>query len=864
MKQSIFVIIVACWIAGGASTVHADRYVPSSACYTAGGCNYEMAWHYRMYATSYPQVAVWQPDPDDACRWVVPYEVFNVDSNTDTVYPATAFGYWAGATSAPISFTGSMSNYYDWSGPSSAKLIAINIYNSQTWNEEPDVYGMTTQQIYETTGVNYAYRIYYATVDVMAQSSAYPAGATFTAQDVLRHEVGHALLFAPEAQISSCADGMYLPSGQTSAMGAVEAAAYSCVYSSDYVFACGWNVLARATGFWVDSNLQASWEVVLESEVEEYSIEALVGSDWVELLAGEPSGLGQHIVQLPSPSYEKYRLVERSTGGAEVLAYTSSGDRVPPVASGQAVNLDGLLAGAVNTYRNSARASAEVGLRAGDGCLVVGPEAFVDTFAAYINPLWVDVWQASVQYVNTDTIGGGSEELRDAIKTEIASAASNGIYNVVLLGGANDYLEFQSDAWQDEPWASMRNDYIASGYPVGGSPVRDIVPTCYYFDTRHPKLTMAQVTPYTYSDLGYADIDGDGLPEVNVARWPVWSTGEVKAVLAKLYSYSMKPIQDYRALTRSIWYGGDGDYRPGLADGDRLRQQVAQYIEGVPVKQLNWTLNMSDIVDWSTLTEEFVEEWNDVEPDIVFVYSNGSNEYSVGGFIDRESWSPALLEAGVEPVVVAASCMTSDFARTYSVNLGCQTALGIFGDAERGAAFWIGPTSATWQEGNTVFVDKFSKAVAAGDSVGLGEIFTTAQLEILQENTTDGFVAEVARIYTFWGDPLSPFRAGVEGLSSVPLESEGLRLRIVATPNPFNPNIEVRFVVTPGSRVTVKVYDLAGRLQRVLFEGIILDEAARCNWDGRDTNGASCASGTYFVRVDGSGLAASKKIMLIR
>jgi hypothetical protein len=84
-------------------------------------------------------------------------------------------------------------------------------------------------------------------------------------------------------------------------------------------------------------------------------------------------------------------------------------------------------------------------------------------------------------------------------------------------------------------------------------------------------------------------------------------------------------------------------------------------------------------------------------------------------------------------------------------------------------------------------------------------------------------------------------------------------------PNPFNPRTVISFGVPETGHVRLEVYDLGGRLVRVLVDRT-LDSTTRhsVNWDGRDHHGRQVTSGVYLARVQGPSLEATHKMALIR
>jgi hypothetical protein len=86
-------------------------------------------------------------------------------------------------------------------------------------------------------------------------------------------------------------------------------------------------------------------------------------------------------------------------------------------------------------------------------------------------------------------------------------------------------------------------------------------------------------------------------------------------------------------------------------------------------------------------------------------------------------------------------------------------------------------------------------------------------------------------------------------------------------PNPFNPVTRIAFTLREAARVRLCVYDIAGRLVRVLEEGLFDAGRHEVVWDGRDGAGKQAASGVYFCGLEtpgAAGLVGSKKMVVVR
>jgi hypothetical protein len=84
-------------------------------------------------------------------------------------------------------------------------------------------------------------------------------------------------------------------------------------------------------------------------------------------------------------------------------------------------------------------------------------------------------------------------------------------------------------------------------------------------------------------------------------------------------------------------------------------------------------------------------------------------------------------------------------------------------------------------------------------------------------------------------------------------------------PNPFNPRTVIRYELAEASPVRLRVYDVAGRLLRVLVDRRLAAPGAHAvTWDGRDDTGRHAPSGTYLCRLIAGDRAATIRMTLVR
>ncbi len=85
-----------------------------------------------------------------------------------------------------------------------------------------------------------------------------------------------------------------------------------------------------------------------------------------------------------------------------------------------------------------------------------------------------------------------------------------------------------------------------------------------------------------------------------------------------------------------------------------------------------------------------------------------------------------------------------------------------------------------------------------------------------------------------------------------------------AWPNPFNPRTTISFTLDETQPVELAVYDVSGRLVRLLDAGVRQAGPHSVPWDGRDQAGTGVASGVYLVRLSGRQETQTGKLLLAR
>jgi len=90
-------------------------------------------------------------------------------------------------------------------------------------------------------------------------------------------------------------------------------------------------------------------------------------------------------------------------------------------------------------------------------------------------------------------------------------------------------------------------------------------------------------------------------------------------------------------------------------------------------------------------------------------------------------------------------------------------------------------------------------------------------------------------------------------------------LRIVSvSPNPFNPQTELRFVLDQPSETSVEIFNSRGQRVRVLQSGSLDAGEQRIRWDGNDAAGHPASTGIYFFRVSAGDQVVTQRAALVR
>jgi len=86
-------------------------------------------------------------------------------------------------------------------------------------------------------------------------------------------------------------------------------------------------------------------------------------------------------------------------------------------------------------------------------------------------------------------------------------------------------------------------------------------------------------------------------------------------------------------------------------------------------------------------------------------------------------------------------------------------------------------------------------------------------------------------------------------------------LRALGMPNPFRPSTVIQLELPSAGATRVEVYDIQGRLVKVLVNEWLPAGKHAVVWDGTDARGAKTGAGVYFTRIASNGLKTAQRLV---
>lgn len=630
----------------------------------------------------------------------------------------------------------------------------------------------------------------------------------------------------------------------------------------------GDNPAASVSGFSVVSGL-AEWKVASEDQTQEYLVEGATTSNgpWT-LVVTEAKGSGRHQVNV-SGGYAYYRLVEVENTGNKVmhgLAKPSQRQEVPAENPPTVAFLREKIA--KQQAERQARGQTSVqSIGTGKKYLIFTVPALAE--AAQIVADFARYYGYTARVKTTAGYPSSVEAFRQTLHDSIRAAASVGDV-IHFIGDASDVNEFAGPPsawlWGRNGWPGIKSGYLAAGYPSVGQPEKNLLPTWAVPDTLPRSMNTAWVTPYLFTEVPFADLDDDGIPDVVIARWPVTTENEVLALACKMQAYNQDflggPYQvSFYVSDLDFWGNGDGARTKAAADNTEASLPAGQHVSRLYQSQVP--------VDAERVTAA-VNLWNNQRPELVVMYGSGSNRSWPANFFDQtlidNPFHMGMITpwGNQTPVVIVASCDAADFCRTEDPDYGSPVGHKMLVAWDKGAVVWIGPSCGSWQHANEIIGRYLVEEIFHDLNRPVAEGYLRAMRRVFTDYADCEEVLRTARLWMFLGDPLSRLNK-VQSITAVEEKETPDILSLEQNyPNPFNPATRIAFNLPQSELVWLTVYDVAGAKIAILVDKVLPAGRHAIDWNGRNESGKTVASGMYFYRLTIKEKSLSRKMILLK
>ena len=182
-----------------------------------------------------------------------------------------------------------------------------------------------------------------------------------------------------------------------------------------------------------------------------------------------------------------------------------------------------------------------------------------------------------------------------------------------------------------------------------------------------------------------------------------------------------------------------------------------------------------------------------------------------------------------------------------------EFAAGDLANSQAGEALVLSP------EPGTVDVALFSMPDAGFSGEGL---LATVTFKVLAEGDADLGIAEIRARDT--KNKPQVLESTVTFGTPEQLNIPKISLLHHNYPNPFNPTTTVKYGVAKKGPVTLRLYDVRGRLVRTLVNEIRRPGTYELIWDGTDGSGRKVASGVYLARLQAVDRTQVQRMMLLK
>ncbi|MEO5571058.1 MAG: T9SS type A sorting domain-containing protein [Bacteroidia bacterium] len=120
--------------------------------------------------------------------------------------------------------------------------------------------------------------------------------------------------------------------------------------------------------------------------------------------------------------------------------------------------------------------------------------------------------------------------------------------------------------------------------------------------------------------------------------------------------------------------------------------------------------------------------------------------------------------------------------------------------------------------------------------------------------------------HLFHGDYLGAcypnYKAGEETSGDLTSDNESSSVNIF--PNPVSASTTISFSLSQSEKVSVKIFDMTGRIVNTLADGEMQEGAQQVEWNVTDEKGNAVDAGIYFLKVDAGSFSKTQKLVIER
>lgn len=184
---------------------------------------------------------------------------------------------------------------------------------------------------------------------------------------------------------------------------------------------------------------------------------------------------------------------------------------------------------------------------------------------------------------------------------------------------------------------------------------------------------------------------------------------------------------------------------------------------------------------------------------------------------------------------------------------------------------WKDDGAVVYLNGTEVFRANMPTDTITYDTYALGSEHSHATIDAGIDLLVDGENVVAVSLHNKDNDPngdrsldlLLVGKKVVVGVES-PLDNSGICCLLQNHPNPFNGLTMISYQLNRKSKISLKIYDICGRLVRSLIEQEEIPGYHEICWDGKDAFGKNVGSGIYFYRLEAGDYVKIKKMLLLR